>query len=151
MGILGIGGGVPAEKASAQGLSKSPTNAFAKQQRQAPQGPGGAPSGGIVGPRDAEEPPRDSEHDARETPPAVAESGDDAAPDVSSDDPDDEDDQAKIENIDEFRSSVQEFTEAHAFGSTEEDLLTAFLDHVALVSDTDALSSKQSPFRALKY
>ena len=57
-------------------------------------------------------------------------------------DPDDEDDQSRLENIDEFRSSVQEFTEAHAFGSTEEDLLTAFLDHVALVSDTDALASK---------
>ncbi len=56
--------------------------------------------------------------------------------------PDDEDDQSRLENIDEFRSSVQEFTEAHAFGSTEEDLLTAFLDHVALVSDTDALASK---------
>ena len=57
-------------------------------------------------------------------------------------DPEDEDDQARIENIDEFRSGVQEFTEAHAFGSTEENLLTAFLDHVALVSDTDALKSK---------
>ena len=66
-------------------------------------------------------------------------------------DPDDEDGQARRENIDEFRSSVQEFTEAHGFvpsaplrwdGSTEEDLLTAFLDHVALVSDTDALKSK---------
>ncbi len=66
-------------------------------------------------------------------------------------DADDEDDQARIENIDEFRSGVQEFTEAHAYVpsaplrgdvSTEEDLLTAFLDHVALVSDTDSLKSK---------
>ncbi len=57
-------------------------------------------------------------------------------------DPDDRDDQARLENIDEFRSSVQEFTESHGYGSSEEDLLTAFLDHVALVSDTDALKSK---------
>ncbi len=57
-------------------------------------------------------------------------------------DADNDEDQARIENIDEFRSGVQEFTEAHAFGSTEEDLLTAFLDHVSLVSDTDSLKSK---------
>ena len=54
----------------------------------------------------------------------------------------DEDDQGRLENIDELRSSVQEFTEAHGYGSTEEDLLTAFLDHVSLVSDTDALNKK---------
>ncbi len=57
-------------------------------------------------------------------------------------DPDDEDDQSRIENIDEFRSGVQEFTDSHGYGSTEEDLLTAFLDHVSLVSDTDSLKSK---------
>ncbi len=57
-------------------------------------------------------------------------------------DPDDEDDRARLENIDEFRSGVQEFTDSHGYGSTEEDLLTAFLDHVALVSDTDSLKSK---------
>ncbi len=57
-------------------------------------------------------------------------------------DSDDEDDQARLENIDEFRSGVQEFTDAHGYGSTEEDLLTAFLDHVSLVSDTDSLKSK---------
>ena len=57
-------------------------------------------------------------------------------------DPDDEDDRTRLENIDELRSGVQEFTEAHGYGSTEEDLLTAFLDHVSLVSDTDALRKK---------
>ncbi len=57
-------------------------------------------------------------------------------------DEEDEDDRSRIENIDEFRSGVQEFTERHAFGSAEEDLLTAFLDHVSLVSDTDSLKSK---------
>ncbi|MCP3963128.1 MAG: UvrD-helicase domain-containing protein [bacterium] len=57
-------------------------------------------------------------------------------------DPDDEDDRTRLENIDELRSGVQEFTEAHGYGSTEEDLLTAFLDHVSLVSDTDGLRKK---------
>ncbi len=57
-------------------------------------------------------------------------------------DEDDEDDQARLENVAELRSAIQEFTEQHAFGSDEEDLLIAFLDHVALVSDTDDLRSK---------
>ena len=66
-------------------------------------------------------------------------------------DADDEDDAARLENIDELHSAIQEFTESHGWvtsaalrgnGSTEEDLLTAFLDHVSLVSDTDSLKTK---------
>ncbi len=57
-------------------------------------------------------------------------------------DEEDEDDRSRLENIDELRSGAQEFTESHGYGSTEEDLLTAFLDHVSLVSDTDSLKSQ---------
>jgi DNA helicase-2/ATP-dependent DNA helicase PcrA len=52
-------------------------------------------------------------------------------------------DQARLENIQEFRSAAQEFTERHAGprgGADEseaEDSLTAFLDHVSLVADLD--------------
>ena len=53
-----------------------------------------------------------------------------------------EDDQTRLENVDELRSGIQEFTEAHGYGSEEEDLLTAFLDQVSLASDTDALRKK---------
>ena len=45
---------------------------------------------------------------------------------------------AKLENIREFLSAAQEFTEANTYGG-EEDLMTAFLDHVSLVNDVDAL------------
>ena len=55
----------------------------------------------------------------------------------------DEDDQTRLENIDELVSAAQEFHEAHGYGSTEEDLLGAFLDHVALTADTDSLGRKQ--------
>ena len=48
-----------------------------------------------------------------------------------------EEDQARLENIREFLSAAQTFTESRAFQSSDEDLLTAFLDHVALVSDLD--------------
>jgi len=51
---------------------------------------------------------------------------------------DDEESQGRLENIREFLTAAQEFTEARAFGGEEEDLLTAFLDHVALVTDLDA-------------
>jgi len=51
---------------------------------------------------------------------------------------DDEEDQARLENIREFLSAAQEFTESRAFASNDDDLLTAFLDHVALVTDLDA-------------
>jgi DNA helicase-2/ATP-dependent DNA helicase PcrA len=44
--------------------------------------------------------------------------------------------QAKRENIREFLTAAQEFTEGSEW-SNEEDLLTAFLDHISLVSDLD--------------
>ena len=53
-------------------------------------------------------------------------------------DPKDEEDNARRENIAELVNAAEQFTEENTFGSTE-DLLSAFLDHVALVSDTDAL------------
>ncbi len=49
---------------------------------------------------------------------------------------------AKLENIREFLSAAQEFTEKHgAAVDTEEGLLTAFLDHASLMSDLDGLVS----------
>ncbi|MEM7353265.1 MAG: UvrD-helicase domain-containing protein [Acidobacteriota bacterium] len=57
-------------------------------------------------------------------------------------DDDNDEDQERVANIQELRSGIQEFTEGHGYGSTEEDLLTAFLDHVSLASDTDALRKK---------
>jgi DNA helicase-2/ATP-dependent DNA helicase PcrA len=48
----------------------------------------------------------------------------------------DPDSQAKLENLREFVSAVQEFTEERE-SEGEEDLLTAFLDHASLVSDID--------------
>ncbi len=49
-----------------------------------------------------------------------------------------EEEQARLENIQEFLTAAQSFTDARAFaGGDDEDLLTAFLDHVALVSDLD--------------
>jgi DNA helicase-2/ATP-dependent DNA helicase PcrA len=47
--------------------------------------------------------------------------------------------EARIENVREFLSAAQEFTESSA-GQAAEDQLTAFLDHVSLVSDVDTLS-----------
>ncbi len=58
------------------------------------------------------------------------------------DKPDDES-RGRFENIQELVSAVREFTEGQAYGSEEDDLLTAFLDHVSLVSDTDALGGKK--------
>jgi DNA helicase-2/ATP-dependent DNA helicase PcrA len=50
-----------------------------------------------------------------------------------------EEEQAKLENIRELLTAAQSFTEQRAFAAAEdEDVLTAFLDHVALVSDLDA-------------
>jgi len=47
---------------------------------------------------------------------------------------DDPDDVARLENIQEFLSAAQEFTEANSYNnSSDQDLLTSFLDHVALV------------------
>ncbi|MEM1179741.1 MAG: UvrD-helicase domain-containing protein [Acidobacteriota bacterium] len=54
-------------------------------------------------------------------------------------DKNDPDDVARIENIDELLSSAQDFVEQNAYASESDDLLSAFLDHVALVSDTDGL------------
>lgn len=51
----------------------------------------------------------------------------------------DSDDQSRLENIDELLSSAQEFVERNAFGAETDDLLSAFLDYVALTSDTDSL------------
>jgi DNA helicase-2/ATP-dependent DNA helicase PcrA len=57
---------------------------------------------------------------------------------------DDPDDVARLENIQEFLSAAQEFTEANSYNnSSDQDLLTSFLDHVALVSDLDALQSEK--------
>ncbi len=49
---------------------------------------------------------------------------------------DDPESQAKLENLREFLSAVQEFVEMRE-ADGEEDLLTAFLDHAALVADID--------------
>jgi DNA helicase-2/ATP-dependent DNA helicase PcrA len=54
---------------------------------------------------------------------------------------DDPEDQARLENIREFLSAAQEFTESNSVNNPEDDLLTGFLDHVALVNDLDALRS----------
>jgi len=51
--------------------------------------------------------------------------------------PEDAEDQARLENLREFLSAAQEFTERRT-AEGEEDLLTAFLDHAALVSDLDS-------------
>ena len=57
---------------------------------------------------------------------------------------DDPEDQARVENIREFLSAAQEFTEANSYNNAnEQDLLTAFLDHVALVSDIDSLETEK--------
>jgi DNA helicase-2/ATP-dependent DNA helicase PcrA len=57
---------------------------------------------------------------------------------------DDPEDLARLENINEFLSAAQEFTEENSYNrGNDEDLLTAFLDHVALVTDLDALQSEK--------
>src|SRR4051794_15033350 len=56
---------------------------------------------------------------------------------------DDSDDQARLENIQEFLSAAQEFTEANSYNAGDQDLLTAFLDHVALVTDLDGLQTEK--------
>jgi DNA helicase-2/ATP-dependent DNA helicase PcrA len=48
----------------------------------------------------------------------------------------DAEDQARLENIREFLSAAQELAERESYGG-DDDLLTAFLDHVSLVSDLD--------------
>ena len=57
---------------------------------------------------------------------------------------DDPDDQARVENIQEFLSAAQEFTEANSYNSaSDQDLLTSFLDHIALVTDLDSLQTEK--------
>ncbi|HEV8583041.1 MAG TPA: UvrD-helicase domain-containing protein [Thermoanaerobaculia bacterium] len=56
----------------------------------------------------------------------------------------DPEDQARLENLREFLSAAQEFTEANSYNSgSDQDLLTSFLDHVALVTDLDSLQSEK--------
>jgi DNA helicase-2/ATP-dependent DNA helicase PcrA len=57
--------------------------------------------------------------------------------------PEDPEGQAKLENIKEFLSAAQEFTEANSVNASDEDLLTGFLDHIALVTDLDTLRSER--------
>ncbi|KAB2965416.1 MAG: AAA family ATPase [Thermoanaerobaculia bacterium] len=58
---------------------------------------------------------------------------------------DNEEDQARLENIQELLTAAQTFTEARAANGDgdDEDLLTAFLDHVALVSDLDGWAGER--------
>ena len=57
---------------------------------------------------------------------------------------DEPEDLARLENIQEFLSAAQEFTEANSYNTgSDQDLLTSFLDHVALVSDLDSLQSEK--------
>jgi DNA helicase II / ATP-dependent DNA helicase PcrA len=56
---------------------------------------------------------------------------------------DDPEDMARIENIREFLSAAQEFTEGSSYNSSDQDLLTSFLDHIALVSDLDSLQEER--------
>jgi DNA helicase-2/ATP-dependent DNA helicase PcrA len=55
----------------------------------------------------------------------------------------DPDDEARVENIREFLSAAQEFTESISYNSRDEDTLTAFLDHVSLVTDLDSLQEER--------
>lgn len=50
---------------------------------------------------------------------------------------DDPDSQARLENIQEFLTAAQEYTEEVVAQGDDEDELTAFLDHIALVADID--------------
>ncbi|HYH45075.1 MAG TPA: UvrD-helicase domain-containing protein [Thermoanaerobaculia bacterium] len=56
---------------------------------------------------------------------------------------DDPDDQARLENIREFLSAAQEFTEANSVNSGDADLLTGFLDHIALMTDLDSQKNER--------
>jgi DNA helicase-2/ATP-dependent DNA helicase PcrA len=56
---------------------------------------------------------------------------------------DNEEDQARLENIQELLTAAQTFTEARAANGDDEDPLTAFLDHVALVSDLDGWAGER--------
>jgi DNA helicase-2/ATP-dependent DNA helicase PcrA len=56
---------------------------------------------------------------------------------------DDPEDQARLENIRELLSAAQQFTEAASYNRGDSDLLTAFLDHVSLVSDLDTWQAER--------
>ncbi|HEX7181142.1 MAG TPA: UvrD-helicase domain-containing protein [Thermoanaerobaculia bacterium] len=56
---------------------------------------------------------------------------------------DDPEDQARLENIREFLSAAQELTESSSYNSSDQDLLTSFLDHIALVTDLDNLQEEK--------
>ncbi|HVT61126.1 MAG TPA: UvrD-helicase domain-containing protein [Thermoanaerobaculia bacterium] len=56
---------------------------------------------------------------------------------------DDPEDLARLENIREFLSAAQEFTESNSYNGDDADLLTAFLDHVSLVTDLDTYQSER--------
>ncbi|MEO8504682.1 MAG: UvrD-helicase domain-containing protein [Acidobacteriota bacterium] len=56
----------------------------------------------------------------------------------------DPEDEARLENIREFLSAAQEFTEREAVEHPEEqDALTSFLDHVSLVADLDGWQAER--------
>jgi ATP-dependent DNA helicase UvrD/PcrA len=57
--------------------------------------------------------------------------------------PNDPEGEARLENIREFLSAAQEFTERQGFGSADDDPLTAFLDHVSLVADLDTWDAER--------
>ena len=50
---------------------------------------------------------------------------------------------ARLENLREFLSAAQDFTEANSTNAADEDLLTGFLDHVSLVTDLDTWQSER--------
>ncbi|HUO87117.1 MAG TPA: UvrD-helicase domain-containing protein [Thermoanaerobaculia bacterium] len=64
-------------------------------------------------------------------------------------DPEDPDGQARRENIQELLSAAQEMTERDSYtaggtgGEGDDDLLTAFLDHVSLVADLDTWETER--------
>lgn len=57
----------------------------------------------------------------------------------------DEDGRNRLENINELLSATKEFSATQGYGGEEDDLLTAFLDHVSLTADTDKLGGKTGP------
>jgi len=54
-----------------------------------------------------------------------------------------EEDQARLENLRELLTAAQSFTESRLAAAEDDDLLTSFLDHVALVSDLDAWDAER--------
>ena len=49
----------------------------------------------------------------------------------------------RLENIGELQSAAREFSESSSYASTEDDILAAFLDHVALASSADVASGER--------